>query len=202
MKFSTRVVVLFYVILVMFISTVILMVSLRMLDYGLVSTLVYHIYNDKDLRLVITIWIGIVLFLNFIFYRLLVGNAYVEKTIAFDNPSGRVSVSLVALEDLIKRILARLSEIKESKPDVTATKRGLQVRIKITLRSEANIPDLTSRVQDLVKRKIQDMIGIDEPISVTIYVSKIMLDGDKDKRSEKSIMEEKPTTVPFHGYRA
>ena len=202
MKLSSRVVILFYVMLVMFFSAAVLLIALRWIDYGTVSNLVYAIYTEKDLRLVLMIWISILLFLNFIFYRLLVGNTYIEKTIAFDNPSGRVSVSLIALEDMIKKTLSRTIEIKEAKPDISASKKGMQVRLKLTLRSETHIPDLTSRVQELVKRKIQEMIGLDEPINVTIFVGKISGDQDKDKHQGEKIMDDKPSSIPFQGYRA
>jgi len=76
--------------------------------------------------------------------------------------------------------------------------------VKLILRAEGSIPEVTSRVQDSVKRKIQDTIGIDEPIDVAIYVGKILPDQGKEKRQSKKedAPKEPEQNVPFQGYRA
>jgi len=103
--------------------------------------------------------------------------------IAFDNPGGRVSVSLNAIEELIKRIISRFSEVREVKSRVSVSRKGLHIKVRLILRAEGSIPEVTSRVQDAVKSKIQDTIGIDEPIDVAIYVGKILPDQGKEKHT-------------------
>ena len=54
-------------------------------------------------------------------------------------------------------------------------------------------------------KKVQDVIGLDEKVDVTINVTRIYPDivkkPKKEKKQEKQ-EENKPTDVPFHGYRA
>jgi uncharacterized alkaline shock family protein YloU len=204
MKFFTRVAVLFYVTLVLFLSCFLLMFIGNLINYENVTDVFYAIYVDNTLKMVTGIVALILLLMNFIFYRLFSINVRGEKIIAFDNPSGRVSVSLVALEDLVKRRVAKLPEIKEVKASITASKKGLNIKSRLAFRSEVNIPEITSRVQEIIKKKIQDTIGIDEPVDVSIYVGKILPEKVKEKHhKEKEEKEERSdSNIPFQGYRA
>lgn len=134
--------------------------------------------------------------------QLILGTLDREKTIAFDTPSGAISISLSAIEDLIKRSASKIFEVKEIRPDVVA-RRGIEVNLRVVLRSEANITEITSRIQDLVKSKIQEMLlGIDEPIRIKIHVAKIVSDEDikKDSRNKKDHNSQGESGVPYHGY--
>lgn len=142
--------------------------------------------------------------LNFVFYRFFSVNIHRDKIIAFDNPGGRVSVSLMAMEDLVRRLLFRISEIKDVKPIIKASNKGLNIKVKLVLRSEGNIPEIASRVQTQVLKKIQDTIGLDEPVNVSVYVGKIIPEKVKQKQSsDKEPSDDKSgPDVPFRGYRA
>ena len=67
------------------------------------------------------------------------------------------------------------------------------------MRSEANIPELTSRLQDITKSKIQEVLGVDEQIIIRIHVAKIAHD-EKDSRRKKDFEKEDRSTIPFSGY--
>jgi uncharacterized alkaline shock family protein YloU len=195
---------LFYVTIILFLGCFAILYVLNVLSYKDIVDLLYITYLDDNLRIAVgCVAVGL-LFINFILYRQLDVNAHKEKIIAFDNPSGRVSVALVALEDLIRRTISRFPEVKESKVDIRASKRALSVKIRLVLCSEVNIPELTSIVQETAKRKIQDIIGLDEPLNISVYISKILGDVVKDKKSgKKEGPEERPgVQVPFQGYRA
>jgi len=203
-KFLTRIAVLFYVTLVMFLSSFVLLFVLNYIDKQSIFNMLALIYRDETLRMVFAVSASGLLFLNYVFYRSFTVNTHKEKTIAFDNPAGRVSVSLGALEDLIKRVVGRIAEIREVKSKISASKKGLYIKIKLILRAEGSIPEVTSRVQELVKRKVQDTIGLDEPIEVAIFVGKILSDQSKEKYPPKveATKKESEQNIPFQGYRA
>ena len=204
MKFLTRIAVLFYVTFVMFLCAFILLFVLNFIEMRSVMNMLAIIYYDEPLRMIFSVAACGLLFLNYIFYRVFTVNIHREKTIAFDNPAGRVSVSLGAIEDLTKRVVSRISEVREVKSRISASKKGLHIKIKLILRAEGSIPEVTSRVQDLVKRKIQDTIGLDEPIEVAIFVGKILPDQGREKKAPKKEDSAKPSdqNIPFQGYRA
>ena len=159
-------------------------------------------YFDEDLRMLLGILSGMVLLCNLFFYRYFSINVHRDKIIAFDNPSGRVTVSLIAVEDLIKRTVLRLSEVKAVRSEIKATKQGLDIKIRLNLSSEVNIPEVSARVQRIVTKKIQDTVGVEEQMKVSIYVGRIITEEIKSKGpSDKKKIDEKPLYFPFQGYR-
>ncbi|MBI5150527.1 MAG: alkaline shock response membrane anchor protein AmaP [Candidatus Omnitrophica bacterium] len=204
MNVFTRLTVLCYVTIILFLGCFALLYALNIIPYKGVLDLLFVVYFDDNLRAVVGgVAVGLLL-INFLLYRQYGINVHKEKVIAFDNPAGRVSVALGALEDLIQRTLSRFPEVKEGKVDIRASKRGLNVKVRMVLCSEVNIPELTAIVQDTAKRKLQDMIGFDEPLNVTVYISKILPERVKEKKpGRKEEGEERPDVhIPFQGYRA
>ncbi len=135
---------------------------------------------------------------SFSFAQLILNRFQREKTIAFTTSSGEVTVSLSAVEDLIKRLVGILPEIRELRPDVIATKKGILVDLRVVLRSEANIPELTARLQDITKSKIQEVLGVEEPIVIKIHITKIASMDEKDKKRKET--EKETPAIPFGGY--
>jgi len=204
MKLLTRIAVLFYVTMALFLSAFILLFVLNYIDIRSVQDLLWLIYYDEKLRFIFAVAGGVILFLNYIFYQSFSVNVHKGKTIAFDNPSGRVSVSLAAIEEMTKRVISKVGEVREVKSKITASKRGLHIKVTLILRSEGSIPEVTSQVQEMVKARVQDAIGLDEPIEIAIFVGKILPDQIKEKRPEKKKEPPKGSepNVPFQGYRA
>lgn len=114
-----------------------------------------------------------VMLLNLLFYCLLSTSVKRDRVISFDNPNGRVSVSLYALEDLVKRTILQFDEIKDNKPTIRVASRVLRIRVPIVLKSDVQIPEVTSRVQAEVLKKIRDTIGGSQKIDISVYVNKI-----------------------------
>ena len=208
MKFFTRIAVLLYVTFTLFFGVSTLLFVFDVIKLKTVVTffalVLSIIQSDHYLKIDTGILAALLLLVNLMFYRMFSVGVYKEKIIAFDNPAGRVIISVVAIEDLVKRILVRMREVKEIKTGITVSKKGLRVIIKLVLRCEVNIPEMTSTIQDAVKTKIQDMIGLDEPVNVEIHIGKILMDPSRDlyPSEKKEAKEKQLPTVPFEGYRA
>lgn len=136
--------------------------------------------------------------ISFSFAQLILGKLQREKTIAFSTSSGEVTIALSAVEDLIRRLIVIIPEIKELKPDVIASKKGIIADLRVILKKEVNIPELTLRLQDIVRTRIQEVLGIEEQIIVKIHVAKIAAIEEKDK-GKRGPEKEEPV-VPFSGY--
>lgn len=203
MNFLRRLSSLFYVTVVLFLAVFILLFVGHAFDIQWIYIFANAFYYDQNLRLA---WIGIavfLLFMNFLYYQFCSVNVHREKIIAFENPLGLVRVSLVALEDLVKKLLIKQEGVKEIRPIISAVKKGLNVKIKISLDTETHIPEFTSMLQDLVTRKIQDIIGLTDPVQVEIYITKIFGEGtDKDAKDtiKKETAEYRQPSTPYHGY--
>ena len=193
-----NIIIIFYVLVSALLGAVILSFSFNLVDLNDIVFRLNEISNDMNARIILAasgiLFILIALFLA----QITSARREREKTIAFNNPSGQVTITLFAVEDLIRRMGQELPQIKELKPNVIATKkRGIQVNIRLTLRSEINIPEFTAQLQEMVKTRIQEIFGIDEQILVKIHVAKILTQQEKTKRKEEIPTEEPELKVPY-----
>lgn len=195
---KTTLSVLFYTIILAFLGTVAIAFSVHLIELKEIILKVAYFYDDLRLRFITGVSGFLFIMLSFSAAQIITGKLQREKTIAFSNPNGQVTVTLSAVEDLIKRLSQQLSEIKDAKADVKATKKGIDIRMRVVLRSETNIPDFTAKLQDLIASRVQEVFGIDEPISVKIHVAKIISIEEKSKKQAQNSQEEIPT-VPYQG---
>jgi uncharacterized alkaline shock family protein YloU len=204
MRFLTRLALLFYVTIITVTGLCFLAFIAHVIELDLVLDMVTVVYNDANVGLITAAVVAIIILKSFMFARLIYGRQRKERTIAFENPSGEVSVSLSAMEDLLRRMITQIPEVREIRPNIIATKKGLDVEIRLVLRSEVNIPEMTLRLQNMVRDKIQDAIGIEEKVNIHVHVIKIVSDENKPRKKEKGLKTEEPEepNVPFQGYRA
>ena len=196
MKMFTVLGILFYTVVLILIGLVLVVFALNILQPQDINNLLSYAQDSINSRIIIGLSGLLLMLISFSFAQLILGRFQREKTIAFTTSSGEVTIALSAVEDLIRRLVGIIPEIKELRPDVIATKKGIVVDLRVVLKSEANIPELTARLQDITQSKIQEMLGLEEQAIIKIHVVKI-IPAEERKRKET----EKPETViPFGGY--
>ncbi len=156
-----------------------------------------YIQNSASTKIAIGLSGALLILISSWLAELILGRFQREKTIAFPTPSGEVTIALTAVEDLIKRLSVFVPGIKELRPDVIASKKGIIVDLRVVLKSEANIPELTERLQEITRARIQEVLGIEEQIIIKIHVVKII--EQEEKKRKDSEKDEEPT-IPFGGY--
>ena len=187
-----------YIIVSFFTGGILILASLNSLNLASLENLLDIISLYPNLKIA-TGLIGLLIIL--ICIRTIqnsIAKAQREKTIAFEGNYGQVSVSLSAVEDMIKKLLLDFRELKEIRPQVTASKRGLEVVLKVVLSSHINIPEFTGKIQSLVRSKLQSMLGIEEEINIKVEIRKILYSEPQIKKQET---EEGPT-VPYRDFRS
>jgi len=163
-----------------------------------IHNIMLYLHDSLSTRIITGLTGLLLILISFSFAQLILGKFQREKTIAFATSSGEVTVALSAIEDLIKRLTGFIPEIRELRPDVKVTKKGIEVELKVVLKSEANIPDMTSRLQEITRAKIQEVLGVEEQIIVKIHIAKIITVDEKDRKRKDSDKEE--PFVPYGGY--
>ncbi len=199
MKFLTVFGILFYAAIIIIIGLALIVFSFNLLLPLDINNLLIYAQSSHNSRIIIGLTGLLLILVSFSFAQIILGKFQREKTIAFSTSNGQVTISLSAVEDLIRRLAGIIPEIKELRPNVVANKKGIIVDMRVILRSEGNIPELTSRLQDITKSKIQEVLGLEEQIIVRIHVAKIAHD-DKDNRRRRDFDKEDKSTIPFSGY--
>jgi len=199
MKFFTVLGIVFYAAVIILIGLAFIVFSLNLLLPQDINNLLIYTQASSNSRVIIGFSGLLLILISFSFAQIILGKFQREKTIAFTTSSGQVTISLSAVEDLIRRLAGVIPEVKELRPNVVANKKGIIVDMRIILRSEANIPELTSRLQDITKSKIQEILGLEEQVIIRIHVAKISHD-EKDSRKKRDFDKEDPSAIPFSGY--
>ncbi|MBM3250192.1 MAG: alkaline shock response membrane anchor protein AmaP [Candidatus Omnitrophica bacterium] len=199
MRIFTVLGIIFYAAITITIGIALIAFSLNLLQPQNINDFLAYVRAYPNSRIIVGLLGLLFILVSFSFAQLILGRFQREKTIAFMTSSGQVTIALSAVEDLIRRISHHMPEIKELRPDVIATKKGIMADLRVVLRSESNIPELTARLQDLTRTKIQEVLGIEEEIVIKIHVAKIISAEEKEKKRKEAERLEQPT-VPFSGY--
>ncbi len=199
MRFFSVLGIIFYAVIIIGIGLAMIVFSLNLLLPQDINNLLIFAQSSQNSRIIIGLSGTLLILISFSFAQIILGKFQREKTIAFATSSGQVTISLSAVEDLIRRLSGVIPEVKELRPNVVANKKGIIVDMRVVLRSEANIPELTCRLQDITKTKIQEVLGVEEQIIIRIHVAKIVHD-EKDNRKKKDSEKEDYSTIPFSGY--
>lgn len=199
MRIFTVLGVLFYATVITLIGLTLIIFSLNVIPPQDLSDLIAYFQSSPQSKIVIGFCGAFLILISFSFAQLILGRLQREKTIAFNTANGEVTISLSAVEDLIRRLSSAIPEIKELRPDVIATKKGILVDLRVILKSEANIPELTGRLQELARFKIQEVLGIEDEIIIKIHVAKIIPKEERERRN-KNPQPPEETVVPFGGY--
>lgn len=176
------------------IGVVLLLMAFNLISRDLIIFTVDFIYTTPNMRLAIGSIGSLLIIVTILVIQIIVGRMQRERTIAFDNPDGQVTISLGAIEDFIKRLTRQLPEIKELKPTVLATKKGVEVMTRLVLYSDTNIPEITEKIQNIIKGKVQEILGIEESISVRVFIAKIA-----HREEPREIKTKEKEAAPFRG---
>lgn len=198
MRVFTVLGILFYAAILILVGVILIAFSINLLQPQDINNFLLYVQSSPNARIIVGLSGLLLILISFSFAQLILGRFQREKTIAFTTSTGEVTIALSAIEDLIKQLGIIMPEIKELRPDVIATKKGIMVDLRVILRSEANIPELTARLQEITRAKIQEVLGLEEQIIIRIHVAKIIFLDEKTKK-KKDLEKEEPN-IPFGTY--
>jgi len=198
MRVFTVLGVIFYAVVIILTGILLMVFALNLFSPSDINSALAYMQGSVNSRLIIGLSGLLLVLISLSFAQLILGKLQREKTIAFSTASGEVTVSLSAVEDLIRRLAGVIPEIKDLRPDVIASKNGIIADLRVTLKKEVNIPELTSRLQEIARSRIEEVLGIEEQIIIRIHVVKIAAQEERERRKKDGHNEE--PIVPFSGY--
>ncbi len=128
---------------------------------------------------------GAMLFLGLVVIFVAVQNARPEQAISIRNPEGEVRITFSAIEELLRKASRQIDGVKELRPKVAVGKRGLEFLNRVSVGAGISIPQVTVRIQEMVKSQVKGVLGIEEVGAIRIYVNRIVTEeGDKEEGSK------------------
>jgi len=196
MKIFNIVAIFVYTLIFSIIGGFLIALSLRTESLDSIINLMSYLSQTSNIRLTIALTGLFLILINISIAQLSIGKLRKHKTIAFENPNGQVTISLGAIEDYIKKLTQNMTEIKDMKSNISAGRSGIEVVSKAVLYSDANIPEITEKIQNAIKYRLQEMLGIEETVAVKIHVIKVV---ERSKKTEKKNITKQPEPSGFKG---
>lgn len=197
MRFLKNIVITIYTLVFILVGGILISLSLNLLSTEELMRVINYIYNDPNVRLYLGVAGAIFIIGGLLTAQISLNKMQMEKTIAFENPEGQVTVSLSAVEEFIKKSVREVSEVKEMRADVTANKKGINIACRATLFSDSNIPETTERIQGIVKSRVHEMLGVEETINIKIHVTKISSRGKGEIPAPPKEYKDSSRRMPF-----
>lgn len=88
---------------------------------------------------------------------------------------GEVRITLIALENMVLRVIQQSRGIRGSRRKVVSTPQGLVVYLQVKVLPDQNLPELTGELQGRVKNYLEEITGIIVS-EVKVNVENIILD--------------------------
>jgi len=195
MKIPGIIAIFIYTMLFSIIGAILMALSLNAGSIEVITSWVNYLFHTENIRMSMALTGFLLIVINISIAKLSIAKLKKRKTIGFENPHGQVSLSLSAIEDEIKKLIYKMAEAKDLRPNISAGKSGIEVIIKAVLYSDVNIPDTTERMQNAVHARLQEILGIEEKISIKIHVTKMF---QREKGPEQKNLNE-PEYSGFRG---
>lgn len=173
MKIFNSLVLIFYTLLILLVGATLISVSLGIITVDNIVEVVSLCYNDANLKLGLGISGLLLIIIGLGVVQLAINKVHREKTISFENPDGQITISLSAIEDFIRRLFRANIDIKDLRPLCTVKKKGIEISSKVALWEDAKVPEATEKIQAVIKSRLEQILGIEESITVKVHVVKI-----------------------------
>lgn len=101
-----------------------------------------------------------------------------DQAVIHDSAMGEVRISLVAVKSLVTRVVSRTPGVREVKTRVNLSKEGTGISVALDVKAalDANLPDLSDKIQKATSSYVQDIVGVTVD-SVRVSISDIALEN-------------------------
>ncbi len=140
-------------------------------------------------------WTGVgLLGLTFLLWGLSFGGPHRDKTVKFKTPSGEIMISLHSpVENIVKEVGKEIKEILEIRQDSYMLGKALVVDVRVVMKPNVHLKEISERIQDLVSERIREIIGISAPVKVRVKVIKV----SEPKKPRGQEVNEEEVPIPF-----
>ncbi len=111
------------------------------------------------------------------------------KYFSVHNPGGEIRISHAAIEDMLRKPTSSIEGVENIVPRAGEGKKGLEILNWVAVSEGTSIPRVAGQLQDIIRSKAKDELGIEELGAIRTYVYRIS-SGYGQGRSGKNTGEE------------
>jgi len=116
-----------------------------------------------------------------------------ERAVNIQTQQGQVSISLFAIEDMVRKTLETRKELSHIKPRVAISRKGIDIKIRGSLNHEINLKDFMASVQAEIRKKLNYLLGEKGDIRIHLAIRKLAF-------AAKQEVVDDEYEVPFRNY--
>lgn len=177
---------LFSVLVYLTLGSLLIIVALRIVALEDALVAVRGMYRDlySSLR---TFFLGaLFIFVGLAFAKIILKKTKTDGALVIQSDRGRITVSIPAIGDIVKKALKKFLVIKDSKLKILVEDNRLELRLRLNLWFVSSVAQLIKDVQDEIRQRLERVLGIDSPVEITVEVAKVEEHGMEDEILQKS----------------
>lgn len=165
------------------------------IDLGMLSTWAAEINHDSPSSRTVLMLLAAYLVVFNVFY--LMGNVFRRKYASIIKvvvPEGELTIDVSAIEDSLRRSVKKLPEIAEARVHLYKERKSDKpIRICTTFSAweDANIKELTEKIQSAIKMRFQEILDVKEPPVFTTVLAHIVVAKDAQRPESKKRAKER-----------
>ncbi len=106
--------------------------------------------------------VGVVLFLISVrVLQLFFRRKKVKQTVITTNQLGNINITLEAINDLVQDIVRKETSVKDVNSRIKVREDGVHIYLNLIVGIKSSIPELSERIQKLLKVKVTEATGVD-----------------------------------------
>ena len=113
------------------------------------------------------------IFVGLAFAKMLVKRGRQTEALIFQGEVGPIVVSITAIEGIIKKVLKRFPLVKEWKPKTLIEGRNVEIKLRLTLWSGGNVPELVRGIQEEIRTRLQKVLGRESQLEIQCDITRI-----------------------------
>lgn len=166
MKIVNATATLFAILAFLTLGSLLLMVGLHLLSAEDAVLKIQLVYSNPW-RSLQTVGLGILfIFVGLTFAKMFVKRGRETEAIILQSEMGPIVISLITLEDLVKKVLKRFSLVKDWKVKAVIEGHDVEIKLRLVLWSGENIPLLLESIQQEIRDRIRKVIGSDSRLEI------------------------------------
>ena len=134
-----------------------------------------YVYNEQ-LYLALIFAVLLLMGLRLFWVSLTRRNNAGGKAVVHDYKLGQVRISVLAIENLVKKAVGQLPGVKEVKPRVVEHQKGMGLHIRVVVTPDISIPEVSREIQQKVQEYLAQTTGI------TVSEIKVIVDNISSTR--------------------
>lgn len=159
-----------------------------------VAYLENQFFADYWLRIVVGMLGILFILMCFSYLQRILQRSRRDKSLIFESEQGKVSITLFAIEDMLRKILELRPEVSHIRVRVVLKKKCIEVMTRGILTAEVNLIEFTKEIQESVKEKMHTLLGEDKEVQVNLEIRKVAIGA------KKGLIEEHEPEIPFRNY--